>query len=956
MILRVNMGSLKVVREALPEEWRLVGGRGLAARIMNREVPPAVDPLSTGNKLIVAVGPLAGTLAPQLGRISIGAKSPLTMGIKESNAGGPAAQKLDKLGVRAIIVEGTPGAGKWYLLRISKDGAELLTADEYRGMKNYQLADALSKHFEGKPAIISIGTAGERGYKAASISLTDIMGDPSRSAGRGGLGAVMGTKGLKAIVIDDRGTSPVHIADKGLFKRTVTEWVDAIKKDVNCGLFSAFGTPFTIASNSYQGTMPGNNYRTGRPERFKMVTGEVMKKNMMERGGRMHACMPGCVVMCSIIYADVGGNRLASAYEYEGVSMLGTNLGLSDHDEIAALKYLCDDLGADIMEIGAAMGVAAESGAMKMGDFESAKKLLTEIERGSELGAAIAGGVVETARKFKVGRVPAFRGQSMPAHDARAVKGMGVTYVTSPMGADHTAGLTYRIPLQKTGQIMNSLRAQVQAATCDTFGYCLNSVPGRQTSIYAFLADLMNARFGLSLTRGDILEIGKQTIRDELKFNEGAEFGRANPRYPDFIRTEALPPTGSVFDVDDEDLDHIWDRLDSYAEPRKVWEIRFPKLPPILFGAGTVQKLGDQARALGMKKALVIADPVMKRLGRIDEIGGILEESGVASAAFAEVEPDPSVELIEKAGRFYRQEGCDGVIALGGGSSIDTAKAVAVRVSHPGELTEYENMVGGKAKIKPPLPPVVCIPTTSGTGSETNQYAIITDRERNLKFTMMSDLMVPRLSIIDPELCRTMPPSVTAETGLDALAHCVEGYAGMNEPYHPYYEALALYGTRLIGRSLRAAFRDGDDIAARTDMCMAAAYGGISFTKGLGLGHAISHVLGANYHIPHGRGCTVGLLCYVRASAKACGTQFSELAWALGGEDGGEDGGRSGLEDILLRLYRDLKLPSRLSDMNIPEGDLKKIAFEISTNVVNLAANPVPLTEGRILELLREFY
>jgi alcohol dehydrogenase class IV len=257
-------------------------------------------------------------------------------------------------------------------------------------------------------------------------------------------------------------------------------------------------------------------------------------------------------------------------------------------------------------------------------------------------------------------------------------------------------------------------------------------------------------------------------------------------------------------------------------------------------------------------------------------------------------------------------------------------------------------MVGGKAKIKPPLPPVICIPTTSGTGSETNQYAIITDKERNIKFTMMSELMVPMLSIIDPEMCRTMPPGVTADTGVDALAHCIEGYVGMNEPYHPYYEALALYGVRMIGRSLRAAYLNGEDIAARTDMCMAAAYGGISFTKGLGLGHAISHVLGASYHIPHGRGCTVGLLCYVRASGEVCKKQFSELAWALGGP--GE------LDAALSQLYHDLKLPNRLRDMKIPEVDLKKIAFEISTNVVNLAANPVQLSERRILELLQEFY
>lgn len=191
MILRVNMSQPKVTREDLPEDWQLTGGRGLIARIMNREVPPEVDPLGAENKLVFAIGPLAGTLAPQLGRISVGAKSPLTLGIKESNAGGTAAQKLDRLGIRAIIVEGAPEAGKCYLLKITKDEVVLLPADEYQGMKNYRLAENLYQRFQGKPTIISIGIAGERRYKTASVSLTDMLGDPSRSAGRGGMGAVL---------------------------------------------------------------------------------------------------------------------------------------------------------------------------------------------------------------------------------------------------------------------------------------------------------------------------------------------------------------------------------------------------------------------------------------------------------------------------------------------------------------------------------------------------------------------------------------------------------------------------------------------------------------------------------------------------------------------------------------------------------------------------------------------
>jgi len=206
------MEQKKATFEDLPEQWRLVGGRGLIAKIMNKEVPPDTDPLGPKNKLIIAGGPLAGTIAPQLGRISVGGKSPLTLGIKESNAGGPAAQKLDKLGIRAIVVQGVPKEAKFYCLKISKDEVTLVPADDYAGMKNYRLVRELYNKYKRKPAIISIGIAGERKYKAASVSFTDMLGDPSRNAGRGGLGALMGSKGLKAIIIDDSGTSPVNIA------------------------------------------------------------------------------------------------------------------------------------------------------------------------------------------------------------------------------------------------------------------------------------------------------------------------------------------------------------------------------------------------------------------------------------------------------------------------------------------------------------------------------------------------------------------------------------------------------------------------------------------------------------------------------------------------------------------------------------------------------------------------
>lgn len=947
-ILRVNMGRKDATYEDLPEEWKLIGGSGLIAKIMNKEVPPDADALGAENKLIIAGGPLAGTLAPQLGRVSVGAKSPLTMGIKEANVGGPAAQQLDRLGIRAIVVEGVPENGNLYSLNISKDEAVLKPADDYKGMNNYELVEELYKKHDRKPAIICIGVAGERKYRSATVSLTDMLGDPSRNAGRGGLGAVMGSKGLKAIIIDDTGTPPVDIADKAAFKEKVGEWIDIVRRNIVCGLFSTFGTPFVVASNNAQGTMPTRNYTSGSHEDFQKVSGEAIKKNVWERGGKFHGCMPGCIVQCSIIYNDAQGKRLTAAYEYEAIAMLGTNLDITDPDAVARLKHICDDLGIDLIEIGSSLGVAASAGKMKMGDEESAIGLLKEIEEGTDFGCVLANGVVSTAQALNISRIPAIKGQAIPGHDPRAVKGLGVTYATSPMGADHTAGLTYRMPLQKNGQIANSLRSQVQAAVCDTLGYCINSIPGGNVYFYGFLADLLNARYGLNLTGDDVIEMGKETIKDGLAFNKGTEFNKDDDALPDFVRTESLPPTNQVFDVEGAELDGLWEKLENFKDPKKIWEVRHPSMPPMLFGAGLIQRLGERAGKLNMKKVFLIAGPVMKRIGRAEQIQKILEGSGIPSVLFSDVEPDPPIEEVEKAAEVYKEHGCDGIVAIGGGSSLDAAKAILLRVSQTGKMREFDSMLGGGAKIKPPLPPLICIPTTSGTGSEVNQYAVITDKQHNVKFIIMSDRLIPNLAIIDPELCRSMPPGLTAESGIDALSHCVEAYVGMAIPYHPYYEALALYGVKLIGRSLRTAYRNGEDNNARMDMCMAAINGGISFTKGLGIGHGIGHVLGEHYHISHGKAVALGLLCFVRANKKECEKQFTDLAWEL---DHSED-----LESALSKLFKDLDMSTRLRDFGIPEADLERIAFETSNDVPNLSGNPTILKRGDILKVLKEFY
>ena len=946
-IVRVDMKNEKITRENLPEEWKDIGGSALIAKIMNQEVPPTTAPLGPENRFIVAVGPLAGTGAPQLGRISVGAKSPLTLGIKEANSGGPAGQILDRLGIRAIVVEGAPQNQRLYCLLISKDQTAFVPADEYRGLKNYELVDKLRGKYGERSAVLSTGIAGERKYKGASVSFTDIFGDPSRNAARGGLGAVMGSKGLKAIIIDPAKAGQVEIAHPEEFRQIVKSWVYTLQHDVSCSLFSRFGTPFAISNSASHGTLPANNYRSGRPDNFIAVSGNRIQKILFERGGKMHGCMPGCVVQCSIIYPDKDGQRLCAAYEYETIAMLGTNLGITDPDAIARLKFMCDDLGVDAVETGSSLGLAADAGKMIMGDWESAARLLEEIEKETDLGLALGNGVVATAQFLHINRVPAFKGQALPAHDPRSVKGTGVTYFSSPMGADHTAGLTYRLPKNKDKQAENSLKSQIQAATCDAFGYCLNSVPGRG-SIYQFFADLMNARYALRLTPEDIMETGKQTLRDQLAFNEKAEFSKRDAKMPAFVREEILTPTGQVFDIDEAEIKNIWKGLDAFQEKEKVWEIRIPPLPDMMFGAGVVENMGARVHQLKVKKVFLITDPVMLSMGRAGEVRKILEARGISTVIFSEVEPDPPIELIERAGKIYKENGCDGIVGLGGGSSLDTAKAIGLRVTHGGEMREYEGIVGGGGKIKPILPPLILIPTTSGTGSEVNPCAVITDKERDLKFIMMSNHFIPQLAVIDPLYCKTMPPGLTVESGMDALAHCIEGYVSLAIPYHPYFECMGLYGVKLIGRSLPRAYRNGNDIAARTDMCMAAVCGGLAFLKGLGIGHAITHVLGAHYHMPHGRAAMYGLLCFVKANKETCREQFTDMAQLLNRSND--------LEESLRELYRKLDIPISLKAQGIPKEDLNKIAFYTTRDAVNMATDPTTPSQQRIQELLLEIY
>ncbi|MDD4092910.1 MAG: iron-containing alcohol dehydrogenase, partial [Smithellaceae bacterium] len=371
-------------------------------------------------------------------------------------------------------------------------------------------------------------------------------------------------------------------------------------------------------------------------------------------------------------------------------------------------------------------------------------------------------------------------------------------------------------------------------------------------------------------------------------------------------------------------------------------------MPDILMGEGVAKSMGRKIRDMKVSKIFLVTDPFMFKSGRAAEIADILKKSGIETEIFAEVEPDPPIELIERAGALYKKTGCNGILGLGGGSSLDTAKTLGLRVTHSGDLREYEGIVGGGGKIKPVFPPIICLPTTSGTGSEVNPCAVLTDRARDLKFILMSNHFIPKLAVIDPLFTKTMPPGLTIESGIDALSHCIEGYVSLATPYHPYFESKALYGIKLIGRSLITACREPDNLRARTDMCMAALCGGLAFLKGLGLGHALTHAIGAHYHLPHGRAAIFGLLGFVMANGETCRDAFSDMAFLINRSDD--------LETSLRRLYTELQIDLRLKSYGISREALKEIAFYTSRDAVNMATDPTSPGQSRILELLTAMY
>jgi aldehyde:ferredoxin oxidoreductase len=555
--LHVTMSDGKVIAQPFPKD-ELVGGRALIDYLMTEHGSATAHPLSEESLFIVAPGLLAGTSAPMAGRLSVGGKSPLTGGIKEANSGGTVAGKLGRCGIRGIMVGGR--AKEWQILKVTPRGASLDPGGDIAGLMNYAACDKLRDRYGDKVGIAITGPAGEMGLANSTVAVTDIDGRPCRHCARGGMGALMGAKRLKAIVVDDSGGNLRMPTNEEAFSAAVKAAVGAIKSSPWTEPMHKFGTPVFTEMGHGRGSLPTLNYRMGSFEKVQNLGVAKYLEYVKSRGGSMgHSCMAGCVVQCSPIWHDTSGQFLTAAFEYETICLLGSNIGIDDLDAVARMDRKCDELGLDTIETGSAIGILSEVGLFSFGDSKRAEALIDEIGKATPMGRILGSGVATTAKVFGIERVPAVKGQAIPGHAARALKGFGVTYATSPQGADHSAGIVHsENELDSVGKVDASREVQITTAALDSAGFCMFT---NFFSPHGFhpIVPLINAFYGVNWTDKDYLELGREALRRERSFNIRAGIGPEQDRLPDWERTEPLPPTGHVFDVSHEEIERFFD-------------------------------------------------------------------------------------------------------------------------------------------------------------------------------------------------------------------------------------------------------------------------------------------------------------------------------------------------------------------------------------------------------------
>lgn len=567
-ILRINVRTREYRFEELGQ-YAGLGGRALTSRIVLNEVPASCHALSAANKLVIAGGILAGSTAANSGRSSVGAKSPLTGGIKESNVGGQFAHKLPRLGLLAIVLEDKPEAdAPFCTIVVKKDSVAFEDAAELLGKGNYAAHELVKAKFGEKVVTAMVGPAGEQCLMASTIQFSDPDGRPSRSAGRGGMGAVMGSKKVKAIVLDPEAKDAVPMADAEAFKVARKRWVDILMgHPVTSQGLPTYGTAILVNIINEAGALPTKNFRSGRFDGAAKISGEAMTETIKARKGQYkHGCHTGCVIQCSQVYNDKDGKFLTTGFEYETIWGFGANILVDDLDDIAMMDRTCDEMGMDTIEMANTIAMAMEAGIVAWGDGKGVIELLRKVGSADPLGRILGNGTVFTAQAFGVDRVPVVKRQALPAYDPRVVKGVGVTYATTPMGADHTAGYAVcqnvlkvggDVPSHgKAGQVEVSKNLQVATAAVDSLGLCLFvafAVLDTPDAL-SVVADMVAASTGKPYSVDDIVNLGVNCLKDELAFNKAAGFTDKDDQLPDFFKNEALPPHNLTWDFTTEEM------------------------------------------------------------------------------------------------------------------------------------------------------------------------------------------------------------------------------------------------------------------------------------------------------------------------------------------------------------------------------------------------------------------
>lgn len=548
--LHIDLKTQTVRKEEQDGEALARAGRYLIAKSLLESGVATVDPLSADNPLIFSAGVFAGTNFSNANRISVGCKSPLTGGIKEANAGGTFAFALGQLELSGLTLHGN--SDTWVIIRIPKEGEITFEdATPYLDKGNAEAARMLHETYGDKTSIALCGPVGEYGGLIAGVSFSDTDNRPSRLAARGGVGAVMGTKKVKAIVIDKHKMPTFH--DRKKVMGAVRAYGDKLAEDPKAQALHKFGTAMAADVMNHIGAIPVNNFSIGRATPadstyFAMGGDALLEQNAARGGDHSHACMPGCQIKCSNVYVDKDGNEVVSPLEYETIGVLGTNCGLTDPDDLADLNFDANDLGIDSIEAGALLAVLMEAGDAEFGDVAFMKKAMNDMRVGNARGRELAQGVARVGAARGLKRLPVIKKQALSAYDPRVTEVTAISMMTTAQGADHTVGNfpTFNSTNVSVADLVKeSFELQVLCATNDSLGMCLfgRSVTNTHQEM---MIDAINDALGTDLDVGFYARLGFETLQLEHQFNIEAGFEQSDDALPTFFNDEPLPPTNKT--------------------------------------------------------------------------------------------------------------------------------------------------------------------------------------------------------------------------------------------------------------------------------------------------------------------------------------------------------------------------------------------------------------------------